>query len=65
MRKIFALPCRYGGLSITNISEVSDKEYEYSLRVTKDLTDAIYHQSPEYRENGVRQAELKTAVSIY
>ena len=41
MREIIGLPARYGGLSIGNVSEYSQKEYENSVRVTSQLTDAI------------------------
>ncbi len=63
MRNIFALPCRYGGLSIYNMSETCDKEYEFSKSVTMDLTNAIYQQSPEYREDLGKLADLKSKVS--
>ena len=63
MRKIFALPCRYGGLSIYNISESCDKEFEFSQLVTKELKTAILQKSPKYVEDREKLAESKSKVS--
>ena len=45
MRKILALPARHGGLGIGNVTELSQKEYENSLLLTSQLTEAIISQS--------------------
>ena len=44
MRNVLALPARYGGLGIGNVTELSDKEYENSLLMTSQLTSAILLQ---------------------
>ena len=63
VRKIFTLPCREGGLSIHDLSQTTDMEYEYSRSATKELTDAIYHQVPEFTEDIRKMAEVKHEIS--
>ena len=64
VRKIFALPCKLGGLSLTDISEVSDMEYAFSQSITKDLTEAVYQQHAfEYVENKTVLQKVKSEVS--
>ena len=48
VREIFTLPPRYGGLGIPNMMDMSDSEYEYSCRATKELKDAIVNQCSSY-----------------
>ena len=63
MRRMLALPCRFGGLSIHNLSETSDLEYEFSQMVTKDLSEAIYKQASEFKEDREKLAQIKSEVS--
>ncbi|MCP4457119.1 MAG: hypothetical protein GY816_03685, partial [Cytophagales bacterium] len=44
MRKILALPAKYGGMSIGNVMESAQREYLNSVRVTSQLTAAIVNQ---------------------
>ncbi|KAG1710471.1 Sodium- and chloride-dependent glycine transporter 1 [Nymphon striatum] len=47
-----------------NISEISDAEYDYSVRVTAQLRDAIYDQcSGEYFENDDELYEAKKSIT--
>ncbi|KAG1662485.1 hypothetical protein GQR58_020916 [Nymphon striatum] len=63
-RKVFSLPARDGGLSIYNISEISDAEYDYSVRVTAQQRDAIYDKcSGEYFENDNERYEAKESIT--
>ena len=43
-RKIFALPAREGGLGIHDISDPSNKEYQFTRRATERLAEAIYRR---------------------
>ena len=43
-REIFSLPAKMGGLGLINISEMSNIEYENSIKMTMQLTDAVYNQ---------------------
>ena len=62
-RNIFALPAREGGLSIYNISESSDMEYQNSCNMTADLTNAIYNQATEYYDDTQKLTDIKTKIS--
>ena len=62
-RKIFALPAREGGLSIYDISETSDIEYQNSRKMTASLTNAIYAQATEYYDDMQQLHDIKTEIS--
>ena len=62
-RKIFALPAREGGLSIYDISETSDMEYQNSRKMTASLTNAIYEQATEYYDDMQQLHDIKTEIS--
>jgi hypothetical protein len=62
-RNIFALPAREGGLSIYDISETSDTEYQNSCKMTASLTNAIFEQAKEYDEDTEKLKEIKTEIS--
>ena len=47
-RNLFELPCRLGGLGITNPAKASTSEYRASQQVTKPLSDSILQQNPQY-----------------
>ena len=47
-RRLFALPCRLGGIAIANPTKVSTSEYLASRQVTKPLSDLIIQQNYEY-----------------
>ena len=57
-----ALPQRYGGLGIPKMTEMAEKEYMFSLKITKGLTDAICEQRNEYSENSNKMKEIKAEV---
>ena len=62
LREVFSLPQRHGGLGISNMTEVSDAEYGYSMRATKQLAEAIYRQDAEYLENEEELHDVKQAI---
>ena len=43
-RDMISLPSKLGGMSIPDVTQVSDREYKNSLRVTNQLTNAIIQQ---------------------
>ena len=47
-RRLFALPCRLGGIGIANPAKASTSEYAASQQVTKPLSDLILQQNPQY-----------------
>ena len=61
-RKLFALPVKEGGLGIYDLSLMSDLEYEYSCKVTLDLTEAIYNQHPDFFDDQEKLVEIKTEI---
>ena len=62
VREIFTLPPRYGGLGIPNMMDMSDSEYEYSCRATKELKDAIVNQCSSYEE-GEETVKAKASIT--
>ena len=62
-RRIFALPAREGGLSIFDISESCDGEYQNSRRMTERLTEAIYNQDRDYCDDMDAIYQIKSEVS--
>ncbi len=46
-RRLLALPVRMGGLGVRNPVETSQKEYEASVQITKQLTDKICRQDQD------------------
>lgn len=50
-REIMSLPVRYGGMAIDNPVQIADKEYEYSLKVTEQVWQAIISQDMELHIN--------------
>ena len=62
LRQVFSLPQRDGGLGIFNMTEISDAEYGFSIRATKQLTEAIYCQDHEYHENDEELHDVKQKI---
>ena len=46
-RDMLALPLRHGGLGIQNPTKTSDREYEASKKITKQLTELILNQDQD------------------
>ena len=46
-REMLALPLRHGGLGIQNPTKTSDREYEASKKITKQLTELILNQDQD------------------
>ena len=46
-----SLPPRFGGLGIPIFSESAQKEYEFSIMLSKDLTTNIINQQPQFAAN--------------
>jgi hypothetical protein len=63
VHRIFALPARYGGMSIYNSSETSDMEYEFSCQATERLTQAIVNQNDGYEEDLEALNKIKSGIS--
>ena len=63
IRKVYALPARLGGLGIGNPVEDAAFEYENSMLITEQLTDAIFHQHSQLNIDEERQAGAKAEVS--
>ena len=55
VRNLFALPARLGGIAIADPSVDSD-DYDYSLKITQPLVDAIIQQMPQYTEEMIKKA---------
>ena len=49
-RSIFALPTRFGGMSITNPVETSEFEFKASFEITEQLKEIILNQLPNFDE---------------
>ena len=48
-RQIFSLPVRHGGLSLPSPVINADAEYQYSVKINKDLTDTIIQQKDLFK----------------
>ncbi len=62
-RKIFALPVKDGGLGIYDLSQIADMEYEYSVKATSDLTEAIFEQASEFLEDQEKLVKVKADIA--
>ena len=62
VRKIFALPCRDGGLGIHDLSQTSDLEYGYSMQATEILTSLIYSQKSKLNQD-IKNTSVKAKIS--
>ena len=60
--KIFPLPARMGGLSITNICQTAELEYSNSTLATEDLTNAIFNQENTFTANEIKQNEIVSKI---
>ena len=58
-RLLFALPVRYGGLEITDITAISDIEYNISNELTKELQSKILHQNLHIDQKNIESNTLK------
>ena len=58
-RLLFALPVRYGGLGITDITAISDIEYNISNELTKELQSKILHQNLHVDQQNIESNTLK------
>jgi hypothetical protein len=47
-RDIIALPVRFGGLGIENPAKTSNREFEASIAITRNLTEIIYNQEKDF-----------------
>ena len=57
LRDIFALPARSGGLGIQIPHKECDFEYQNSLIMTGQLTDAIFNQNRQFRMDAIIRGE--------
>ena len=57
LRDIFALPSRSGGLGIQIPHRECDFEYQNSLIMTSQLTDAIFNQNRQFRMDAIIRGE--------
>ena len=63
MRIIYSLPARSGGLGIQNPEKDANFEYNNSLMMTKQLTDAIYRQDNCLLIDEEEQSRLRSEVT--
>ena len=63
LRKIMALPPRYGGLGIPVLMDIADKEYQFSCRATRMLKEAILNQEQSYDENNEESKNVKNSIT--
>ena len=63
-RKIISLPAKLGGMSIPDVTEVSDREYTNSIRVTDQLTNAIVQQGNVLTLDHAELKKTKNDISL-
>ena len=61
-RRLLALPVRLGGLGIPIFSEISEREFEYSYTMTKNLITEIKSQHEDYSLDVNSQKELEKSI---
>ena len=62
-RELFSLPARFGGLSIPNPTEMSDREYTNSTKATDTLRQKMLQQEISLNINWQEQAKIKANIS--
>jgi hypothetical protein len=61
-RDLLALPLKYGGLGVINVTEIADSEFTYSCMLTEELTKSIISQG-ESDQDPEKEKEAKSKVS--
>ena len=61
-RRLLSLPVRLGGLGLPIFSELCDREYENSLKATKQLAVRIQAQNSAYEIDVDRQKEIESQI---
>ena len=61
-RDMLSLPSKMGGMSIPDVTEVSDREYMNSLRVTNQLTHSIIQQDNTLELDHAELKKTKTDI---
>ena len=62
-RRLVSLPPRFGGLGIPIFSESAQKEYEFSIILSKDLTTKIINQQPQFATNN-NAKKIKSKIKL-
>ena len=62
-RRLMSLPPRFGGLGIPIFSESAQKEYEFSIILSKDLTTKIINQQPQFATNS-NAKKIKSKIKL-
>ena len=62
-RRLMSLPPRFGGLGIPIFSESAQKEYEFSIILSKDLTTKIINQQPQFATNN-NAKKIKSKIKL-
>ena len=62
-RRSMSLPPRFGGLGIPIFSESAQKEYEFSIILSKDLTTKIINQQPQFATNN-NAKKIKSKIKL-
>ena len=61
-RALLSLPVRMGGMGIPIFSEISDTEFNNSMKVTKQLTENINRQIHEYDINKEQEKRIESEI---
>ncbi len=65
LRSVFALPARYGGLSVFNPVTIADSEYEYSQKIIAPLKKLILAQEIKFEQSlNTEVKRLKSSVTL-
>eukprot|EP00794_Sanderia_malayensis_P014538 gene14538-16041_t len=62
-RELISLPVRFGGLGIPVFSEIADQEYDFSKRVTIQLSTNIKQQTTELTLNNSELKKTKNQIA--
>ena len=61
-RRLLSLPVRLGGLGLPIFSELCEREYNNSVKVTKQLAEKVQSQISSYDIDRERQKEIETQI---
>ena len=64
-RKLLSLPVRLGGMGIPHFSEICQKEYEYSLKVTQLIRPRIVAQDHLFIPNQQAEKQIEAEIVEY
>ena len=62
-RVLFSLPTKYGEMGLIIPSEIRQKEFENSPKVTKETTNKVIRNEIKFQNNRVSTAKIKKITS--